>query len=79
MTYSDAKFAYEAYNKLNNITIEYADLVLEIHIFNEKSYQLLIQQELMDCLSSLNYFNNNMRKLSVLGTDYEKNSNLEEM
>ncbi len=64
ITYSDAKYAYQAYYDLNNTKIESTDLLLKIDICNQINHNTLIQQELMDCLKSLNYFKSNIRKAS---------------
>ena len=65
LTFADGRFAYEAYAQLNNYHFDAFDLTLQVRVENEQSYQKLIEQELMDCLVSLNYVNDSLHRMSV--------------
>jgi hypothetical protein len=65
ITYADGKRAYEAFAQLNNYYLESYDLQIQIRVENEQNYAFLFEEEIKDCLNSLNYFDNNLRKSSL--------------
>ena len=54
ITYSDGRYGYEAYAQLNNHHLENNDLIIQVKVENEQYYSKLIEQEIMDCLMSIN-------------------------
>ncbi len=71
VTYTDAKYAYEAYAQLNNYFMQNYDITLQVRVENEQNYQKLIEQELMDCLVSLNCVSDNLKRVSADCTEPE--------
>jgi hypothetical protein len=63
--------------ELNNTNLENSDLLIQIQVLNEKSLQNLYELELMDCLKSLNYFNTNLRKLSVYASEDQSTTDVQ--
>jgi hypothetical protein len=55
ITYSNGKQAYEAFAQLNNYYLEKYDLHVFIKIEDEQTQAKLIEQELMECLTSVYY------------------------
>ena len=53
VTYSDARYAYEAYGQFNNYHMEKYDLMLQIRVEDEDKIRQLIEHEINDCLSTL--------------------------
>ncbi len=74
VTYTDAKYAYDAYAQLNNYYLQNYDITLQVRVENEQNYQKLIEQELMDCLISLNCVSDNLKRgVSVDSNEPEVN------
>jgi hypothetical protein len=71
ITYTDAKYGYEALAQLNNYYMQNYDITLQVRVENEASYQKLIEQELMDCLVSLNCVSDNIRRVTADSTESE--------
>ena len=69
ISYSDGKYAYDALANYNNYELQPYDLTVQVRIENEKKYLKLIEEELMDCLTSLDYCKNNIRKNSIIQED----------
>lgn len=69
VSYSDGKYAYDALANYNNYELQPYDLTVQVRIENEKKYLKLIEEELMDCLTSLDYCKNNIRKTSIIQDD----------
>lgn len=69
ISYSDGKYAYDAFAQYNNYQLQTYDLTVQIKIENEKKYLKIIEEELMDCLTSLDYCKNNIRKASIIQDD----------
>lgn len=67
--YSDAKHAYDALAQYNNYHLQIDDLTVQVKIQNEQEYFKLIEEELIDCLISLDYYKNNIRKKSIITED----------
>ena len=53
LTFSDARYAYEAYGQFNNFHMEQYDLILQIRVEDEDNIRKLIEHEINDCLSTL--------------------------
>lgn len=65
VVFSDGKNAYEALAQLNNYNLDSFDLLLQIRVENEASFAFLFEEEIRDCLNSLSYYDNNLRKLAM--------------
>lgn len=65
VVFSDGKHGYEALAQLNNYHLESFDLLLQIRVENEANFAFLFEEEIRDCLNSLSYYDNNLRKLAM--------------
>lgn len=65
VVFSDGKHGYEAFAQLNNYNLESFDLQLQIRVENETNFTFLFEEEIRDCLNSLSYYDNNLRKLAI--------------
>jgi len=76
ITYTDGRYGYEAYAQLNNTHLVINDLTLQIKIENEQIISKLIEQELMDCLMSLNKLTDTKTTPRLLEeTNFNNNNN----
>ncbi|CAF0792552.1 unnamed protein product [Brachionus calyciflorus] len=69
ISYADGKYAYDALAQYQNYQLQCDDLTVIIKVENEKKYLKIIEEELMDCLTSLDYCKNNIRKTSIIQDD----------